>query len=308
MFLNSTKLEVIQFIILTRKLNSIATTIVLLLASSSIQAQTLTSNIPYAKPAHARQVLDIYAPEKAQNLPVVFWIHGGGWMAGDKSDVANKPKHFTDQGYIFVSINYRLLPTVNIEVLIRDVAKSFGWTYNNISKHGGDPNRIFVMGHSAGAQLAALICTDHRYIEAEGVPASVLQGCVPVDGDTYDLPAIIATNELRLQLHRLPPRKYGHREKFGNDSSLHIKYSAVTHIKPDKRIPPFLILFVRNHLWTSAQAQRLHHVLEDSGITSTLVGISGTDHVKLNDNLGLKGDPATQSLDRFLTELDMSAH
>lgn len=301
-------LSVIVINLPTINLNTLATTIVLLLFSVSTQAQTLKRNIPYANPAHERQFLDIYAPENAQNLPVVFWIHGGGWMAGDKSDVAVKPKLFADQGYVFVSTNYRLLPTVVMEDLIGDVAKSFGWVYHNIAQHGGDPNRIFVMGHSAGAQLAAYICTNHDYIEKEGVPVSVLQGCVPVDGDTYDLPAIIATNELRLQLHQLPPRKYGHREKFGNDPSKHIAYSVVTHIRPEKRIPPFLILYVRNHLWTSAQAQRLHNVLRGSGIRSTLAGIPDTDHVKLNDNLGIEGDPATKALVNFLYEAASTAN
>jgi len=87
---------------------------------SVAQAQNLTSNIPYANPAHERQVLDVYAPEDAQNLPVIFWIHGGGWQTGDKTDVQIKPRVFAGRGFVFVSTNYRLLPHVEIGVLIRD--------------------------------------------------------------------------------------------------------------------------------------------------------------------------------------------
>lgn len=268
-----------------------------------LQAQETIKNIPYAKPGHERQILDVHAPKNAKNLPVVFWIHGGGWVTGDKTQVEHKPKMFNDRGYVFVSTNYRLRPDVEMEELIGDVAKALGWTYKNIARHGGDRKRIFVMGHSAGAQLAALICADHSYIQAEGVPPSVLKGCVPVDGDTYDLPAIIASAELRLQLHNLPPRKFGHREKFGNDPKKHINFSAVTHVRKDKGIPPFLILYVRSHPYTSVQAQRLHNVLRAAGIPSTLSGHRNTNHSKLNDDLGLPDDPATEALDKFLAPL-----
>ena len=275
----------------------------LLLSIFVIQAQETLKDIPYAKPTLERQVLDVYSPKDAKDLPVVFWIHGGGWVTGDKSQVEYKPKMFTKRGYVFVSTNYRLRPHVEMEDLIGDVANAVGWTHKNIAQHGGDPQRIFVMGHSAGAQLAALICTDHSYIKAEGVPPSVLKGCVPVDGDTYDLPAIIASAEMRLQLHHLPPRKFGHREKFGNDPRKHINFSAVTHVQKDKGIPPFLILYVRSHPYTSVQAQRLHNVLRDAGIPSTLSGHRNTDHSKLNDDIGRPDDPATAALDKFLAPL-----
>ena len=107
-----------------------------------------------------------------------------------------KPRAFVERGFVFVSTNYRLLPNVEMETIIRDVAKSLGWVHKHIAEHGGDPKRIFVMGHSAGAQLAALVCVDDRYLKAEGVPFEVLKGCVPVDGDTYDVPAIIETLRL----------------------------------------------------------------------------------------------------------------
>jgi acetyl esterase/lipase len=233
----------------------------------------------------------------------VFWIHGGGWAAGDKSGVQKKPEAFVERGYVFVSTSYRLLPKVEMLTIFQDVAKSLGWVYKHIAEYGGDPNRIFVMGHSAGAQLAALMCIDDRYLKAEGVPFSALQGCVPVDGDTYDVPAIIETAETRRRVHGEPPPKFGHREKFGNDPAKHKDYSAVTHIAKDKGIPPFLILYVADHPDTSAQARRLASVLKDSGIPATLFGAKETNHNRLNDNLGVVDDPATKALDAFLAGL-----
>lgn len=274
--------------------------LLLVCLTTQAQAQEILRDVPYAEPALERQVLDIYSPANAKNLPVVFWIHGGGWQAGDKSDVQIKPKVFSERGFVFVSTNYRLLPHVDMEVLIGDVAKSLGWVYRNISSHGGDPQRILVMGHSAGAQLAALICTDHRYLQAENVPPEVLRGCVPVDGDTYDIPAIIMVAEFRQTLHDLPLPEFGHRVKFGNDPKKHINYSAVTHITKGKQIPPFLILHVAGHPDCTAQAKRLAAVLQRSDVPVTVFPAQETTHRKLNADLGLPDDPATKSLLQFV--------
>ena len=259
-------------------------------------------NIAYADPAHERQVLDVYSPREAKNRPVVFWIHGGGWQAGDKTSVQLKPTVFVDKGFVFVSTNYRLLPNVDIESIIRDVAKSLGWVHKHIAEHGGDPKRIFVMGHSAGAQLAALVCTDDRYLKAEGVPFDVLQGCVPVDGDTYDVPAIIETAETRRRVHGQPQAKFGHREKFGHTPEKHRDFSAVTHVAKDKRIPPFLILHVADHPDNAAQAQRLGTVLKEAGLPITVFGAKETNHTRINADLGLPDDPATKALFEFVGE------
>jgi arylformamidase len=267
------------------------------------QPQEAIRDIPYAAPALERQVLDIYSPKDAKNLPVVFWIHGGGWQSGDKSLVQEKPKAFVERGFVFVSTNYRLLPSVDMQTIFRDVAKSLGWVYKHIAEHGGDPGRIFVMGHSAGAQLAALMCIDERYLKDEGVPFSVIKGCVPVDGDTYDVPAIIETAETRRRVHGEPQAKVGHREKFGNDPEKHRDYSAVTHVAKGKGIPPFLILYVADHPDTTAQARRLAAVLKESEIPAIAFGAKDTNHTKLNDNLGVAGDPATKALDDFVAGL-----
>ena len=267
---------------------------------SETQAHNAKLNIPYANPAHKRQVLDVYSPHNAKNLPVVFWIHGGGWQAGDKTDIQIKPKVFMDKGFVFVSTNYRLLPSVDMATIMRDVAMSIRWVHDHIAEHGGDPKRLFIMGHSAGAQLAALICTDDRYLKAEGLSLAVTKGCVPVDGDTYDVPAIIETAETRWRVHGLPRAKFGHREKFGNDPAKHRDFSAVTHVAKDKGIPPFLILHVAGHPDTTAQALRLGNVLKAADLPATVFGARETNHDKINANLGQPDDPATKALFEFL--------
>jgi len=272
-------------------------------ASASTAKLNVKRDIPYAMPGDPRQKVDIYAPENAKNLPVVFWIHGGGWQGGDRSEIQVKPQAFADKGFVFVSTGYRLLPNVEMVAIFRDIAKSVHWVHDHIAEFGGDPNRILVMGHSAGAQLAALICIDDRYLKTEGLSLAIIKGCVPVDGDTYDVPAIIETAETRRRVHHQPQAKFGHREKFGNDPAKHLDYSAVTHVAKGKGIPPFLILHVADHPDTSVQAERLAAVLKEADIPTKVFAAKETNHSKLNENLGLPDDPPTKAMFEFVSEV-----
>ncbi len=158
------------------------------------------------------------------------------------------------------------------------------------------------------AQLAALICTDDRYLKAEGLSLSIIKGCVPVDGDTYDVPAIIETAETRRRVHGQPQVKFGHREKFGNDPAKHRDFSAVTHVAKDKGIPPFLILHVGGHPDTTAQAQRLATVLKSEGVPAKVYGAQESTHNMINANLGLPDDPGTKAVFDFLGEVLKNGH
>jgi acetyl esterase/lipase len=273
----------------------------IVLLSQVASGQTRDANVPYGDD-DALQTLDVYAPPGAKDLPVLFWIHGGGWETGDKSEVRAKPKFFTEQGYVFVSTNYRLWPRVEMETIFKDVAKALGWVHKNIAQHGGDPNQIVVMGHSAGAQLAALVCVDHRYAKAERVPIEALKACVPVDGDTYDLPAIIQTAELRQALHRLPQPTKGHRVKFGNDPVKHVELSVATHVERNQGIPPFLIIHVAGHPDVTAQAQRFAAVLKEADVPVKVFAAKDTNHRQLNARLGEPGDPPTNAVIEFLSD------
>jgi acetyl esterase/lipase len=219
----------------------------------------------------------VYSPPNAKNLPVVFWIHGGGWQTGDKTSVQLKPRYFTEKGFVFVSTNYRLLPEVEMGDIIRDIAKSIRWVHDHIA--------------------------EYRYLKAEGLSLGIIKGCMPVDGDTYDVLAIIEVAETRWRVHHLPPSKFGHRVKFGNDPAKHKDFSAVTHVASGKSIPPFLILYVAGHPDVTAQAQRLGDALKGSGIPVTLFGGRETTHNKLNADLGLPDDPGTAALNSFLASV-----
>lgn len=260
-------------------------------AAASAADPQIKRDLAYAEPKNERQTLDVYAPTEGKDHPIVFWIHGGGWQVGDKSEVQAKPRAFVDNGFVFVSTNYRLLPKVTIKQMTEDVAKAIRWIHDHAQEFGGDPDTIFVMGHSAGAQLAALICTDERYLKAEGLSPSILKGCVPVDGDTYDVPLQIATEGERAAK--------SHAQKFGDQKSQK-ELSAVTYVAKGKSIPPFLILHVADHPETTRQAQRLANVLREAGIEAKAVPAEGKNHGTINAELGLPDDPPSKAMFAFL--------
>ena len=269
-----------------------------IMTAAQSAAPRIERDIPYAQPKNERQLLDVFAPATGARLPVVVWVHGGGWMRGGKNEVDHKPTAFVEKGFVFVPMNYRFIPKVTMEEIVRDVAKATGWVHANIARYGGDPSRIFLMGHSAGAQLAALLCTDHRYLAAEHVPIKSIKGCVPVDGDTYDVPLEVATAAARRLSLKQPTPKMGHPEKFGNLAQQR-ELSAVNHVARNRGIPPFLLIHVADHTDTSAQAYRLWAALDQAGVPATLFGAEDTDHVKLDQNLGVPKDPATEALFQF---------
>jgi arylformamidase len=247
--------------------------------------------LAYAEPKNERQMLDVHAPTNGKNLPVVVWIHGGGWKRGDKADVNKKPQAFVDKGFVLVSISYRFVPNVTVKQIAGDVAKAIRWTHDHARDYGGDPKTIIVMGHSAGAQLAALVCTDERYLQAEKLPLSIIKGCVPVDGDTYDVPMQIKTVEEK--------RAKSYKMTFG-DADSQKDLSSVTHVAKGKNIPPFLILHVADHPETKAQSQRLVKMLQEAGISARAYPAEGKNHITLNEDLGLPGDKPTQEMWEFL--------
>jgi hypothetical protein len=122
---------------------------------------------------------------------------------------------------------------------------------------------------------------------------------VPVDGDTYDVPQIIAVASARRKEKGQPEPKFGHEKKFGTKEQW-VEYSAVTHVAKGKEIPPFLLLHVAAHADTTQQAKTLGDALTAAGISAKLFGASDTDHVKLDANLGPASDPAPKELFAFM--------
>ena len=245
-------------------------------------------DIPYAEPKNERQMLDVYAPMQGKDHPVVLWIHGGGWRAGDKSSVQIKPQAFVDKGFVFVATNHRFFPNVTVKEMTGDIAKAVRWVHDHAKEYGGDPKSIFVMGHSSGAHLGALVCTDDRYLKAEGLSLSVIKGCVPIDVSVYDIPkrikdgGSVATGTFT--------------KTFGEKDEAQRDYSPVAHVAKGKSIPPFLILHVADRAETKAQSNWFADKLNNAGISAKVVAAEGTTHGTINSNFGKSGDKPTQEV------------
>jgi acetyl esterase/lipase len=261
--------------------------------------QQVFRDIAYAEPRNERQTLDVYAPAGAKNRPIVFWIHGGGWQKGDKTEMHSKPQAFTDRGYVFATTNYRFVPYATMQQIAGDVAKSIRWVHDHAADYGGDPETIVVMGWSAGAQLAALVCTDERYLKAEGLALTSIKGCVPVDADTFYPALQIDTVEARPGARR--PSSYRIKFPEGNDREL----SSVLYVTKDKGIPPFLILHIagRPESGTAIQAQVLANALQVAGVPVQVIAAEGKTHNSLNSDLGLPGDAPTKAILDFLDRI-----
>jgi arylformamidase len=264
----------------------------LLAAWASAAEPKVQRDIPYAEPENQRQTLDVYAPREGENHPVVLWIHGGGWRRGDKAQVHDKPQAFTQRGFVFVSTNYRFVPQVTVKEMTRDIARAIRWVHDHARQYGGDPQSLYVMGHSAGAHLAALVCTDERYLKEQGLSLSIVKGCVPVDVAVYDIP-------LRLQ-ESGPVAAALYREAFGNTEESHREYSPATHVARGKGIPPFLILHVADRQEAKTQSDWFAQKLRDAGIAVQVVAATGKTHGTINSELGRADDAPTRAVFEFL--------
>jgi acetyl esterase/lipase len=198
-------------------------------------------------PDRYRHQLDVYRPKGKDGCPVLFFVHGGGWVAGSKDDVLGLYGYGTiarclaERGLVVVLPNYRLSPGVHHPEHIKDVARAFAWACRNVHKYGGDPGQIFVGGHSAGGHLAALLATDDTYLKQEGRSRKDIRGVIAVSGvyrvDDLDLELSAADSCGCLSVNvRARPLAV----VFGDDPKVAKQASPLTHVRPG--LPPFLVL------------------------------------------------------------------
>lgn len=197
-FTKATRLLLLGLLALLATLAALA-----MLATGARAGWTVQQGVSYANGSPADpslNQLDLYLPDSpAQGpRPVVIWVHGGGWMNGDKGNqTADKAKLFTDAGYILASINYRLSPVVPPTTFDparirypehpRDVASAIDWVGRNISGYGGDPDAMILLGHSAGAHLVSLVGSNPAWLKATGASLRQVVGVVSLDAGAMDV-------------------------------------------------------------------------------------------------------------------------
>jgi acetyl esterase/lipase len=173
-----------------------------------------------------------------------------------------------------------------------DVAKAIRWAHDHAKEVGGNPNAIFVMGHSAGAHLAALVCTDERYLKAEGLSLGIIKGCVPVDTAAYDVPLRFAQSDAQ--------KSSTGKAIFGDTEASHRDLSPITYVGNAKSIPAFLILHVADRADSKAQSEHFAKALSGAGISATVVAAEGKTHGTINSELGLPNDKPTKAVFEFM--------
>lgn len=209
--------------------------------------------------SHPDQKLDVYSAtrEKSTDSPVVIWVHGGGWRNGDKDNRSGTTlcQTWAREGIVTVNLNYRLTPEVQHPAHVQDIAAGIAWVVRNISQHGGDPKRIFLLGHSAGAHLVVLVATNPSFLKAHGLsPKTCLAGVMPIDTASYDL------NTTRTPLVRKMIR-----DAFGTDRTVLEEASPLPQARKNRATcPPFMIAAAKQRPEAVEESRALDKALPSS--------------------------------------------
>ena len=140
--------------------------------------------------AKNRLDLDVYAPTNADGAPVVVFFYGGSWESGKRRWYSYVGKTLANNGVVTVVPDYRKYPDVQFPTFVEDAANAVRWARDHASEFGGDASRLYVMGHSAGGQIAALIACDPRYLQSAGMQTSDLAGMIGLAGAYAFLPFV----------------------------------------------------------------------------------------------------------------------
>jgi len=235
--------------------------------------------------------LDIYTPLAGEQLPVIVFVHGGTWVLGNKGLFNEKIASFVDTNHVYVSINYRLSPDSIHPGHAQDVAKAVTWIYENISKYGGNPDNIFLMGHSAGGHLSALIALDEHYLRDLGYSNEIIRGVISLDSAAHHLPTLFE-NE--------PENNYLFEMAFGTQSELWEEASPINHTKKIKSAPPFLLIYAGDREVTKEVNIAFYESLKQANHKVSIYFAPNKNHVNIERELGMPGDKVFPVILKFI--------
>jgi len=232
-------------------------------SSLSLPASTLASNIDVQKDITytdgdladaAKHKLDLYLPKDKKNFPVLVFIHGGSWRSGDRSLYPALGNRFAKLGIGVAIPSYRLMPKNPHPAQIEDTAAAFAWVYKNVAQYGGDANRIYVAGHSAGGHLVALLALDPAYLAKYDIPLTAIKGVAALSG-VYDVSKI-----------------QGFVNADGDSPS------PIAHVHA--KAPPFLVSYCQwDYLALPLQAREFALALKKSFDSVELLYVPGQGHI-----------------------------
>ncbi len=242
-------------------------------------AVTVKKDLPYTqgKPEDAaKHKLDVYSPATPVEggAPVLFFVHGGSWRSGDRSNYGILGNRFALDGLVVVIPSYRLAPKDLHPAQITDVADAFAWTYKHAAEFGGDPKKIYIAGHSAGGHLVALLATDEKYLKAAQVPDDAIKGVAALSG-VYDV--------------------RGLENVFGVDEMVRRDASPAFHVR--KIHAPFLVTYCQwDYGSLPAQARQFDSLLRRAFVSSRLLFIPKESHISEIVSVMKKDDPTAQAI------------
>lgn len=226
---------------------------------------------------------DVYIPDGAEDAPMIIMVHGGAWTFGNKQNALGQfqTSFFNEQGFVFIAINYRLAPGHPFPAPIEDTAAAIAYFHEHAEEFGGDPDKIFLMGHSAGAHTVAMVAIDPDYLGAKGLSTDVIRGVAALDSAAYNLAYTGRNGNI--------PNFY--KPAFGEDPETWAKASPTLHVDVETPIPPFLLLYVDRAV-SPARAKELAETLNSAGHQAEAVLIEKRSHKSLNKRLGERSDTA----------------
>lgn len=236
-------------------------------------------DIPYQtiKKIDPNQVsLDIYYPanKNCRNLPVMIYIHGGGWREGDKREnIENKVKYFTNQGFVFVSVNHRTSLETSYPIYHQDISAAIAWVRNNISQYGGNNERLSLAGFSSGADIVALITTDHQFLKEAKVPPLTIRCALLLDAGGYDVKKLVDEGNMT------------YKNAFGDKTKTLTKASPINNLSLDNYTPRFLII-TRGNLERVGDAAYFYSKLLATGHSAQLIWANPLSHLDIRDAVG----------------------
>jgi acetyl esterase/lipase len=266
-------------------------------ATVSAEETSVRTDIFYGvdpnRPERDLQTLDVFYQAEASNQPVIIYIHGGGWAFGDKNEVNHKPDYFVPNGFAFISMNYRLRWDYELFHQLEDVVSVVSWVHENAGAYGLDASRIVLMGNGAGGHLASLVGTDERHLKGGGFDLGVISAVVSINSMSYDIPRV------HRELGSFVERRQ-HRLVFGEDETVQEQASPIHHVKPERDLPAFALLFVSDEESSKLQTEGFAKALMEA--EASVIMIPGNTKTKrsINVELGAEGDRPTLALMAFL--------
>ena len=232
-----------------------------------------------------RCVMDLYLPA-GKAFQTVVWFHGGGLKGGNKggANVAKLAARLNSEGIALVSVNYRLSPKAKYPAYIEDAAAAVAWVSKRIASYGGDPEAVFVAGHSAGGYLAFMVGMDPQYLEAHGVKLSAIAGLIPISGQVMTHYTVRAERGVK-------------KETITADEAAPVFYIR-------KGLRPMLVLYA-DHDMVGRAEENAYFVAMARGSGND--GVSGQlcvnrNHGTIASKLGQDGDPACWALVDFVRD------